>query len=75
MRKFTTLAASALILAVGATSAFAIPSGDRLGQEENGYSATVGHAGANGFTALAPGNADNAWQYTPLPLRSYGRGR
>jgi hypothetical protein len=74
----TVLAASAFILALGAVSAFAIPSGDRLANPENsvptfGYSAPYGHAAHNGFAALAPSNADDGSQYTPLPLTNRGR--
>jgi hypothetical protein len=66
MRKLTTFAASALILALGAGSAFAIPSSDRIGQPTNAIA-------ASGYTAMAPANADNATQYSPLPLTNRGR--
>ena len=76
MRKLTTLAASALLLALGATSAFAIPSGDRLegGSPAPGngyYSAPAGNY--SGFTALAPANGDNGTQYSPLPVWHSGQ--
>ena len=67
MRNITILAGSVLVLALGATSAFAQPSGDRIGQ------AAANSVAASGYTALAPVNADNAVQYTPLPLTNHGR--
>ena len=75
MRKISTLAASALVLAISAGSAFAIPSGDRLGQPTNSVPASSysAPAGYGHFTALAPSNGDNASQYTPLPLTNRGR--
>jgi hypothetical protein len=66
MRKLSTFAASALILVLGAGSAFAIPSGDRIGQPTNAIA-------TSGYTALAPANADDATQYTPLSLTHRGR--
>ena len=75
MRKLTTLAASALLFALGASSAFAIPSGDRLGQEEGVapvFSSDLpngsGHFGYRGYNALSPDNGYAAGKYNQAPV-------
>jgi len=76
MRTLSLLSASALLLALGAGSAFAIPSSDRLANPTtsvpgSSYSAPAGHY--SGFTALAPANGDNGTQYSPLPVWHRGQ--
>ena len=75
MRKIATLAASALVLALGVTSAFAVPSGDIMGQEQGIVSSFgahnpdvyTGHNGYGGYHALAPDDGYNAGRYNRQP--------
>jgi len=78
LRKFRLVAASALVLALGAGSTFALSSGERLNQGTNsvssyGSSASSAYGALRGYTSISLPDADNGAQYTALPSTKHGR--